>query len=307
MTEFIDIVRFMRTSRPDPAVESAVEPAAEPAAATTARRSDRTQRLLGVAAAALLIGGLATVGATGLNWWSRIHRIEANQVKLARTVDVEWPRSPEHHQAGRAGNAMSVPVAQGTAAQGTAAQDTSAPSATPLPSGSALPSGSVSPSGSALPSGPASSSSGAVARLHIPRLRLDLVVVEGAGEADLLRGPGHISNTPLFGQPGNVGIAGHRYPGVFWDLDRLRDGDHVVVETHDEWYVYRVSREMIVGPSDVDVLAPRPAGAPEGARNFLTLVTCDPVFTTLHRLIRQAVLVRATPRADGAPPELAIN
>jgi LPXTG-site transpeptidase (sortase) family protein len=291
MTEFIDIVRFMRTSRPDPAVESA----AESAAATTARRPDRTQRLLGVAAAALLIGGLATVGATGLNWWSRIHRIEANQVKLARTVDVEWPRTPEHHQAGRAGNAMSVPVAQGTAAQDTAAQDTGAPSTTSLPSGSVS------------PSGPASSASGAVARLHIPRLRLDLVVVEGAGEADLLRGPGHISNTPLFGQPGNVGIAGHRYPGVFWDLDRLRDGDHVVVETHDEWYVYRVSREMIVGPSDVDVLAPRPAGAPEGARNFLTLVTCDPVFTTLHRLIRQAVLVRATPRADSAPPELAIN
>jgi sortase A len=280
MPEFIDIVRFMRTSRPDPADEPA---------ATTARRPDRTQRLLGVAAAVLMAGGLVTVGATGLNWWSRIHRIEANQVKLARTVDVEWPRTPQHHQARQAGNAMSVPVVQDTAAQ-----DAGAPGATPLPSGSALPSGSSSPSG-------------AVARLHIPRLRLNLVVVEGAGEADLLRGPGHISNTPLFGQPGNVGIAGHRYPGVFWDLDRLRDGDPVVVETHDEWYVYRVSREMIVGPSDVDVLAPHPAGAPEGARNFLTLVTCDPVFTTLHRLIRQAVLVRATPRADSAPPELAIN
>jgi sortase A len=140
--------------------------------------------------------------------------------------------------------------------------------------------------------------------LHIPRLRLDLVVVEGSGEADLMRGPGHITGTPLFGQPGNVGIAGHRYPGVFWDLDRLHEGDPVVVETREKWYVYRVTREMIVGPSDVAVLAAHPVGAPAAARDFLTLVTCDPVFTTRRRLIRQAVLARVVPRTAGAPAEL---
>jgi sortase A len=76
------------------------------------------------------------------------------------------------------------------------------------------------------------------------------------------------------------------------------------VETRDRWYVYRVTREMIVGPSDVAVLAAHPTGAPAGVQDFLTLVTCDPVFTTLRRLIRQAVLVRAVPRAAGAPAEL---
>jgi sortase A len=265
----------MRLGRPVPADESAGPPA---------RRPDRTHRLITVTAAVLLVGGLITVAATGLNWWSRIHRIEVSQAKLVRAVDAEWPRTGQGHQtAGGAGNARPVPVTQGAAAQGTAAQGTAA-------------------QGTAAPSG-----SDPLARIHIPRLHLNLVVVEGAGEADLLRGPGHISGTPLFGQPGNVGIAGHRYPGVFWHLDQLRDGDPVIVETRDEWYVYRVSREMTVGPSDVDVLAPHPAGAPAGARDFLTLVTCDPVFTTLHRLIRQAVLVHATPRADGVPSELATS
>jgi sortase A len=204
-----------------------------------AHRPDRGWRWLNVAAAVMVTGGLLMVGSTGFNWWSRIQRVEASQVELARTAD--------------------------------------------------------------------DGQSGGVARLHIPRLALDLVVVEGSGEAELLRGPGHIPGTPLFGHPGNVGVAGHRYPGIFWDLDRLRDGDPVVVETREVWYVYRVSRELIVGPSDVDVLAPHPAGAPEGARDFLTLVTCDPVLTTLRRLIRQAVLVRATSRAAGAPPELIAN
>jgi sortase A len=292
MTGFIDIVRFMRISRRANRYPMAAD---ESGVATPGRRSDRTQRLLGVAAAVLLIGGLVTVGATGLNWWSRIHRIEANQVRLERAVDAEWSRPLEHQQAGRGGSATPIPVRQGTAAPGV--QGTAAPGV----QGTAAPDAGGRGTGAAGANPPPS---GAVARLHIPRLRLDLVVVEGSGDEDLLRGPGHIPGTPLFGQPGNVGIAGHRYPGVFWDLDRLRDGDPVVVETSDQWYVYRVSREMIVGPSDVEVLAPRPAGAPAGARDFLTLVTCDPVFTTLHRLIRQAVLVGATSRAGGAPPEL---
>ncbi|NJC71759.1 class E sortase [Planosporangium thailandense] len=241
------------------------------AAPVARRRPDLVQRLLGAVAAVLVTGGLVLVGGAGLNLWSRVHRIEASQAKLVHAVDAAWPPIPVR-PAGRGGaGGQAIPAGQDTAAgQGSAGQD----------------------------------SSGAVARLHIPRLRLDLVVVEGSADADLLRGPGHIPGTPLPGQPGNVGIAGHRYPGVFWDLDRLHPGDPVVLETSRSWYVYRVDREMTVGPSDVDVLSPHPAGAPTGARDLLTLVTCDPVFTTLRRLIRQAVLVRTTPRADGAPPEL---
>src|SRR2546430_2745925 len=145
---------------------------------------------------------------------------------------------------------------------------------------------------------------GPAVRLYLPRLHLALVVVEGAGEHELLRGPGHIPGTADFGQPGNVGVAGHRYPGVFWNLDRLRVGDPVVVETPDEWYVYRVIAAMVVGPADTRVLDAHPAGVPPSANAFLTLVTCHPKLTTAHRLIRQAELVRAEPRAGNRPAEL---
>ncbi|NJC66393.1 class E sortase [Planosporangium flavigriseum] len=269
---------------------------ADRSGSVTTGRPDRTQRLLSVAAAVLLAGGLALVGGTGWNWWSRINQIQTNQAGLERAVDAAWARPVERQQAARADGAAPAPAvrgAAGQAGQGTAAQ-------------AAQGAGAQEPQGGPVP-GASPSPSGAIARLHIPRLRLDLVVVEGARDEDLLRGPGHIPDTPSFGQPGNVGIGGHRYPGVFWDLDRLHEGDPVVVETDSTWYIYRVSREMIVGPSDVQVLAPRPAGAPAGARDFLTLVTCDPVFTTLRRLVRQAVLVRATPRSAGAPPELTGN
>jgi LPXTG-site transpeptidase (sortase) family protein len=145
---------------------------------------------------------------------------------------------------------------------------------------------------------------GLVGRLRAPRQGLDLVVVEGVGDADLLRGPGHMPATARFGEPGNVGIAGHRYPGAFWNLDELHVGDPVVMETRDRWYVYRINRAMVVGPADTGVLAAHPAGAPATVDQFLTLVTCDPIFTTLRRLIRQAVLVRAVSRTEGVPTEL---
>jgi sortase A len=99
-------------------------------------------------------------------------------------------------------------------------------------------------------------------------------------------------------------VAGHRYPGAFWDLDRVRVGDPVVVETREAWLVYRVARELVVGPADTGVLAAHPAGAAPAADRFLTLITCDPVFTTMRRLVRQAVLVRTAGRADGVPTEL---
>jgi len=147
-------------------------------------------------------------------------------------------------------------------------------------------------------------SGGPADRLYLPRLHLTFVVVEGAGERDLLRGPGHIPGTAGFGQPGNAGVAGHRYPGVFWDLDRLRVGDPVVVETPDSWYVYRVTAGMVVGAQDTQVLDAHPAGAAPTAQAFLTLVTCDPKLTTAHRLIRQAELVRTEPQAGDRPAEL---
>ena len=93
----------------------------------------------------------------------------------------------------------------------------------------------------------------------------------------------------------------------FLDLDQLRPGDPIVVETRDSWFVYRVLRRLtgdppsgipgqeIVRPTDVDVIAPVPnSPGAEPTASYLTLTTCHPRFSARQRLIVHAVL-------DGGP------
>jgi len=49
-----------------------------------------------------------------------------------------------------------------------------------------------------------------LAELSIPRIGLSVVVLQGSDERTLRQGLGHIESTPLPGESGNVGIAGHR-------------------------------------------------------------------------------------------------
>ncbi len=67
----------------------------------------------------------------------------------------------------------------------------------------------------------------ATARIQIPAIGLDKIVVEGVSLADLKKGPGHYPETPLPGQEGNAAIAGHRttYGAPFHRLDELDAGE----------------------------------------------------------------------------------
>lgn len=134
-----------------------------------------------------------------------------------------------------------------------------------------------------------------VAILRIPRIELNAVVVEGVGLEDLQRGPGHYPSTPLPGEGGNVGIAGHRttYGKPFWSLDLLRPGDEIFVRTTRGEFVYEVRWTRVVLPSQSEVLDPT-------SRPSLTLTTCEPKFSAARRLIVRAVEVRAPPGAEAA-------
>jgi sortase A len=167
----------------------------------------------------------------------------------------------------------------------------------------------------------------AFAVLHIPRLGEDYaqVVLEGATEATLRQGPGHYEGTALPGQPGNVALAGHRVGkgAPFLELDTLRPGDPIVVETVDSWFVYRVLGDTatgdftadpsgipgqhIVRPADVEVIAPTPGGGSAPTGSYLTLTTCHPKFSARERLIIHAGLDgAAVAKADhpAGPPAL---
>jgi sortase A len=111
---------------------------------------------------------------------------------------------------------------------------------------------------------------GLIGRLDIPRLGLSAMVIEGTSGRTLRRAVGHISGTALPGQPGNVGISGHR-DTFFRPLRNIQRNDIITVTTLLGEYRYRVVSTRVVGPSNTAVLDP-------GGSEMLTLVTCYPFY-----------------------------
>ncbi len=127
-----------------------------------------------------------------------------------------------------------------------------------------------------------------VARLEIPEIGLDVVVVAGVSVDDLRRGPGHYPDTPLPGQYGNAAIAGHRmtYGRPFQHIDDLDPGDEIVVTTLAGRFVYEVTGTEIVEPTDTDVVATTNPDIAE-----LTLTSCHPKWSTRQRIIVHSLLI----------------
>jgi sortase A len=125
-----------------------------------------------------------------------------------------------------------------------------------------------------------------VARLEAPSVSMKTTVLEGTYDGTLDRGAGHIEETPLPGQIGNIGIAGHR-DTVFRPLRKIRIGDPLQLTTRDRIYHFQITSTTIVDPRDVHVLNPT-------AKPTLTLVTCYPfefIGSAPRRFIVQARLV----------------
>ncbi len=130
-----------------------------------------------------------------------------------------------------------------------------------------------------------------LARLAIPRIGADLVVVHGTRPADLRRGPGLYEQTPLPGGGGTTAIAGHRttYMAPFRRLDRLRAGDPLTVTTPYGRFRYRVQGTRIVAPTELSVI--RPVGYER-----LVLSACHPLYSAAQRIVVFARLTDARPR-----------
>ncbi len=132
--------------------------------------------------------------------------------------------------------------------------------------------------------------------MHVPRFGTGYQprpVLEGTSQTLLEDGVGHYPGTALPGAVGNVALAGHRvtYGKPFNQVAELVTGDAVVLETEEAWFTYRVTTSEIVGPRDVDVIAPVP-GDPTAVptERMLTLTTCHPMFSARERYVVHAVL-----------------
>ncbi len=136
---------------------------------------------------------------------------------------------------------------------------------------------------------------GLLGRIAIPRLEVHAMVREGVDDHTLRRSVGHVPGTAEPGADGNVGLAGHR-DSFFRKLKDIRKDDKIVIETLDSKFEYTVDSTKIVGPNDVEVLAPTPDRA-------LTLVTCYPFYyvgNAPRRFIVRARQVSVEAR-DGMP------
>jgi sortase A len=133
------------------------------------------------------------------------------------------------------------------------------------------------------------------------------VVVEGVGTNDLAKGPGHYPGTALPGQVGNFVVSGHRttHGAPFFNTDKLQPGDAVVVETATTWFVYKITSEESVSPSDVGVVLPVPNEPKAVAtQKLLTFTTCNPKYSASHRLIVHGVLATQELKTQGQPAAL---
>ncbi|RZU33869.1 class E sortase [Blastococcus saxobsidens] len=261
------------------ALDQDVRPGPTRAAGTPPRRREVGRTLLRGTGQTLLTIGLVALLFVGYELWVTDLLAARQQDRLSEQIQDRWADDPT----------VTAPVA-------------------PAPDGSPAPAPAPAPIDVAVGE--------PFAVLHIPRLGADYarVVVEGTAQVQLAQGPGHYLGTAMPGEQGNVALAGHRVGrgSPFLDLDLLRPGDPIVVDTADTWFVYRVlggpgdqdftgdpsgiPGRRIVRPTDTSVLSPTPGGPADGPATgaFLTLTTCHPKYSAEQRLIIHAGL-------DGAP------
>lgn len=172
----------------------------------------------------------------------------------------------------------------------TTAPVTSVPAATTAVAGEPAPTAAATTSAPAAPAPtaarPVVREGQPIARIVIPSIGVDQVVVSGVSNDDLKKGPGHYPDTPLPGETGNVAIAGHRstFGAPFERVDELEAGDEIVVTSIEGGrFVYRVTDARIVEPTEISVIGP-------SRDAVLTLTSCWPKFSADKRIVIRAAL-----------------
>ncbi|WP_413230141.1 class E sortase [Kitasatospora herbaricolor] len=150
--------------------------------------------------------------------------------------------------------------------------------------------------------------------LHVPAMGAgyQVLIRMGTDAATLAEGVAGVYETPYrsampWDPSGNFALAAHRdgHGAKFHDLDALRPGDAIVVETQDSWYVYRVDDTLPeTSKYDTGVVAPVPEGSSyHSPGRYITLTTCTPVYTSRYRMAVWGSLVRVDPvDAARTPP-----
>ncbi|WP_066055135.1 class D sortase [Robertmurraya korlensis] len=120
-------------------------------------------------------------------------------------------------------------------------------------------------------------------RIVIPKLSLDVPVLEGATKDNLRVAVTHLEGTGRVGIKGeNSVILGHRsfVTGEFFsELDKLQKGDTFSITSSSTEFEYEVVDQKIIDPSDLSVLSTIPE------ESLVTLITCHPRYSSKQRLV----------------------
>lgn len=136
----------------------------------------------------------------------------------------------------------------------------------------------------------------AIGEMEIPSLGLKAIFVQGDSPRVLRNAVGHISDTALPGDSGNVVLTGHR-DTFFRPLRNIQKGDAIVLKTLDGDFQYQVESTAVVPPTDVQVLGP-------SSERTLTLITCFPFYyvgPAPNRFIVRARQLEASPNSAPEP------
>jgi sortase A len=139
----------------------------------------------------------------------------------------------------------------------------------------------------------------AIGRIHVPRLHVSMILVNGTDHGSLTKGPGRDRRSYMPGEGQLVYIAGHRttYLAPFAHIERLQSGDTVTLDMPYATFRYRVFRHLVVDAYNMSVLRSH-------GREVVELQACHPRFFASQRYIAYARLVRVEPRGGAAfaPP-----
>ena len=108
-----------------------------------------------------------------------------------------------------------------------------------------------------------------IGRLHVPRLKINQVILAGASGRTLAFGPGHLSGTALPGSRGHSIVSGHRDTHFTFLRDLIPDDEVHIQRSDGKTVIYRVTGHQVV-----DARLATFTDTPD--RSTLTLVTCYP-------------------------------
>src|SRR5919205_740336 len=96
----------------------------------------------------------------------------------------------------------------------------------------------------------------AIGRIKVPRMGVNMILVNGTDHETLKKGPGRDLRTYMPGENRLVYIAGHRttYLAPFSHIDRLEAGDRVTIQLPYGTFIYAVTRHRVVPATDLSVL-----------------------------------------------------